>query len=634
MVDFKKMLKENREGKQLYNEFNPDPKLILIFQDTRISKSAISRIYDKYGSNAYNLIKQNPYCLIDDIYGIGFTIADHIASRLGVEKSSDTRIHAGITYILKYAITNMGHTCLPFNDLVRMTNDLLELQLSPVIAQVDMMLKEGLLITINDLIYDRSFYETEKYVGEKLRELLKVKHEKVSQYEVNTEKLADDQLSAIVKVLKYNVFILTGAPGTGKTYTIKYILELLGGTVKCRDCDGNGFGVDINQREIIGDNTKCQTCNGTGFISRIKLAAPTGKAAKRMYEQTGKQASTIHKLLEPLFNTRTKRFQFTRNETNPIDADTIILDEVSMMDVKLTELFLRAVSPGTRLIMIGDIYQLPPVGAGYVLRDMIQSGVIPYEELTIIKRQDAGLIIDNCHRIKNGQEINYNFVNNLSELIETGEDFGFIHSDDINNVRDFVVEITKGVVVYGYNEFLETQNITPRRDKTPLSCEDLNEYLQDKLNPNEPVKIGKNKYYSFRVGDKVIQLKNNYQKGIMNGDIGYIQGIDPGYSKTIKVQFESPDRIVEIPMYGKDNNLQLAYAITCHKYQGSENKIIIIPIHRCFGSLIMQRNWLYTAISRASELCILIGDKSQIPIIINRNFQVKRFTNLQEFLKG
>ena len=180
----------------------------------------------------------------------------------------------------------------------------------------------------------------------------------------------------------------------------------------------------------------------------------------------------------------------------------------------------------------------------------------------------------------------------------------------------------------------DIQVITPLREKTELGCKQLNIYLQDKLNPNESIKIGKNKYYSYRRGDKVIQLKNNYQKGIMNGDIGYIQGIDPGYSKTIKVQFESPDRIVELPMYGKDNNLQLAYAITCHKYQGSENKIIIIPIHRCFGSLIMQRNWLYTAISRASELCILIGDKSQIPIIINRNFQVKRFTNLQEFLKG
>ena len=382
---------ELNNEKQIYNEFNPDPKLVPIFQDTRISKSAISRIYDCYGSNAYNLIKQNPYRLIDDIYGIGFTIADHIASRLGIEKSSDTRIHAGITYILKYAITNMGHTCLPFNDLVTMTNDLLELQLSPVIAQVDIMLTSGVLITINDLIYDRSFYESEKYIGEKLKSLLKVKSSN-DKIQINDYGLADDQVEAVHKVLDNNVFILTGAPGTGKTYTIKHILELLKESVECQSCRGGGRNLSCSS---VGEDKICPVCNGTGSISRIKLAAPTGKAAKRMYEQTGKQASTIHKLLEPIFNPHTKRFQFTRDETNPIDADTIILDEVSMIDVKLMELFLHAISPGTRLIMIGDIYQLPPVGAGYVLRDMIQSGVIPCEELTIIKRHDAGLIIDN-----------------------------------------------------------------------------------------------------------------------------------------------------------------------------------------------------------------------------------------------
>jgi exodeoxyribonuclease V alpha subunit len=279
--------------------------------------------------------------------------------------------------------------------------------------------------------------------------------------------------------------------------------------------------------------------------------------------------------------------------------------------------------------MIGDIYQLPPVGAGYVLRDMIQSGVVPTEGLTIIKRQNEGLIINNCHAIKNGQDIQYENIN------EDGTDFIFQEQSDVEDIQSGIMSIIKVVLpamIKDVDILRDIQVITPLREKTELGCKLLNIYLQDKLNPNEPVKINKNSYYSFRKGDKVIQTKNNYEKGIMNGDIGYVESIDK-YTKSLKVQFESPDRIVQIPMYGKDNNLMMAYAITCHKYQGSENKIIIIPIHKCFGSLIMQRNWLYTAISRASELCILIGDKSQIPIIINRNFQIKRFTNLQEFLK-
>lgn len=608
----------------MYNEFNPDPKLIPIFDNIRISKSAISRIYDKYGSNAYNLIKQDPYRLIDDIYGIAFLTADAVAAMLGISKGSDARVQAGIAYILKYAIVNNGHTCLPFNDLVTMTNDLLELELSPVIAQVDIMLKTGVLITINDLIYDRSFYESEKYVGEKLRSLLNVDTTK-DKVQYNDYGLADNQVEAVHKVLDNNIFILTGAPGTGKTYTIKFILELLGGEVKCQVCNGT----NQSQHEFASVGDKCPSCLGIGKVSRIKLAAPTGKAAKRMYEQTGRQASTIHKLLEPIFNARTKRFQFTRDETNPIDADTIILDEVSMIDIKLMELFLRAISPGTRLIMIGDIYQLPPVGAGYVLRDMIQSGIIPTEELTIIKRQDAGLIIDNCHAIKNGQDIKYRLYDN--------SDCQFIEIKDIEEIKQCIFDNLENDIVKEFPNIdilRDIQVITPLRLKTELGCKELNEYLQSKLNPNPPVKINKKQYYSLRIGDKVIQTKNNYEKGIMNGDIGYVESINNSYTKNLKVKFESPDRIVTLPMYGKDNNLMLAYAITCHKYQGSENKIIIIPIHRCFGSKIMQRNWLYTAISRASELCILIGDKSQIPIIINRNYQIKRFTNLQEFLKG
>jgi len=315
------------------------------------------------------------------------------------------------------------------------------------------------------------------------------------------------------------------------------------------------------------------------------------------------------------------QFRFTRDENFQLEADIIIMDEGSMIAVPLFNSFLKAIRVDTKLIIIGDMYQLPPVGAGYILRDMLQSNVVSSVELDIIKRQDAGLIIENCHKIKNGKMIEVK-----PEIKD--KDFYFFQETEMDLIRDKIVKMLTIDIPKRYPEIdilKDIQVITPLREKTELSCKGLNALLQDKLNRNPVVP----KCW-FRVGDKVIQTKNNYKFGIINGDIGYIKSINMN-KKEIIVDFENPDRSVRIPVYG--NDLQLAYAITCHKFQGSENKIIIIPIHKSFGTLIMQRNWIYTAISRAEKVCVIIGDKFETSKIIGRNNQIERHTNLERFLR-
>ena len=391
--------------------------------------------------------------------------------------------------------------------------------------------------------------------------------------------LFSDQQKAMEMVKKNRVCILTGAPGTGKTFTIKTII--------------NSFP-----------------------NSKIALAAPTGKGSKRMYEQSGMKAMTIHKLLEPQKDNN--GFHFTRNADNPIDADIIITDEVSMIDVSLMAALMDAVAPNTRLIMVGDTYQLPSVGPGNILKDMISSGVIPTTELTIIKRQDEGLIIKNSHHVKNGEDIE---VKNSKT-----SDFFFIERESEESIRETVFDLLTHRLKESYkaDPLKDVQIISPFRERTGLSCKAFNLECQERLNKNSKIEN-----CHFKVGDKVIQTRNDYEKDIINGDIGYVHSINL-QEKTIYVDFENPDRPVEIPLY--ENNLELAYSITVHKGQGSEWTIVIMPIHKCFGTLLMSRNLLYTAISRAKKVCILVGQREEIPKIIRRNHQQKRFTNLARFL--
>jgi exodeoxyribonuclease V alpha subunit len=560
-----------------------EEKLEKFYLDTRISKTAKFRIWEKYHFQAVKRIEDNPYQLVYDIRGVGFLIADRIARNVGFGLNSWQRIRAAIYYSLKSQAPQYGHTCVPLNFLLNLVRKLIEVDVQLIENQVNVMLDDGQLIPYKQMLYLPYMYDDEMLVSQKLLELLMTARTLLVDGAASNGELMEDQVRALSKANLHGVFILTGAPGTGKTYTITYIIDQL-------------------PRNAL-----------------VKLAAPTGKAAKRMMEQTGRNASTIHRLLEPQRD-KGGDWLFRRNATNPIDADVVILDEVSMMPVPLMASFMTALSPRTKLIMVGDIYQLPPVGAGFVLRDMIHSRVIPTEELTIIKRQDPGLIIENCHAIKNGEDIT---VDNTRD-----GDFILLHNEEEKDIQRVIVKTLMETLPAKYPDMdilREVQVISPMREKTMLSCLPLNILLQNELNS----KAEKHKKTDFRVGDKVINMKNDYDKNIINGDIGYVQEIYDIQLKII-VQFENPER--EVTLHLHDNDLQLAYAITCHKYQGSESRVVILPIHPCFAPILMQRNWLYTAVSRAKELCIIIGQKQEIPRIIQRNKQIQRYTGLTSFL--
>ena len=560
------------------NEANEDLQIELqrMTDGIRISRRAVSKIIELYGQGAPGKIKENPYQLIDDINGIGFLTADEIAVRVGYDREGRPRIQAGIVHTLKESAFNLGHTCMPHKLLIGESHKILGVPEKRISDVLDQLISEHILVKLDESVYFKEYYECEKYTADKL--LLLASH-KSSSGTPQYDNLQSDQIQALEKAVKNQVFILTGLPGSGKTFTIK---------------------------RIISSFPK----------AKIVLAAPTGKASKRMYEQTGQLALTIHKLLEPQKNN--DGFSFTRNENNPVSADIIILDEVSMIDITLMNSFLKAVSPNTRLIMVGDTYQLPSVGPGNVLKDMISSGKIPFSELTIIKRQNEGLIIRNCHKIKNGEDI---IVDN-----EGAKDFFFMQRDSEEAVQDSILELITARLkeTYKVNSVKDIQIITPLRERTILSCKELNRRCQESLNHNPTIE----KCF-FKVGDKVIQTKNDYDKDIINGDIGYIRSVNLE-EKTIYVDFENPERKVEIPLY--ENNLELAYSITVHKSQGSEWPIIIMPIHKCLGPLITNRNLLYTAISRAKRVCILVGQREEILKMIRRNHNQKRFTNLARFL--
>ncbi len=385
------------------NEANEELQLQLkgIVAGTKVSRRAVSRIIELYGQQAPERIKENPYQLIEDIDGIGFLSADEVARKIGFDEEGKPRIQAGIIHVLKESAFNLGHTCLPLEFLTNESQNFFRFKRSKISHVIDQMVEDELLIRLDGLIYLQSFYENEKLIGEKLKSLCsQIVPSGTPQY----DDLQEDQVDALIKAVENQVFILTGAPGTGKTFTIKKII--------------NSFP-----------------------DARIALAAPTGKAAKRIYEESGMRAKTIHKLLEPQKDGN--GFYFTRDADNPIEADIIILDEVSMIDVSLMASLMDAVAPNTRLIMVGDTYQLPSVGPGNILKDMISSGAIPTTELTIIKRQDEGLIVRNCHRIKNGEDI---------ELENSkAKDFFFLRRDSEESIRETVFDLLTHRLRESYN---------------------------------------------------------------------------------------------------------------------------------------------------------------------------------------
>jgi exodeoxyribonuclease V alpha subunit len=572
-----------------------------LFKDAGIGKRKTKSILNTFGKQTVEQIKADPY-ILTGVKGISFLIADKVASNVGVGKDDPKRVRACIKHVLKEHSLR-GHSSCKTGILLGKIQDLTGADLN-VIKEI-IIREQGFDVMKNtgeDTYALTELYECEEYIANKIKEIQTYEALNIGTgCSCYVEDLQEDQKEALFKILNHSISILTGAPGTGKTFLIKKIMALL---------------------------------KDSG-IYNIELAAPTGKAAKRMYEQTGCPAQTIHKLLEPQLDIESGKFIFTRNSSYPLDAEVLIIDESSMIDIKLMYSLLKAIQPNTVVIFIGDNYQLPPVGAGNVFHDMINSNIVPYVELTSIKRQDPGLIITNCHAIKDGK--------NIKSSRALSSDFIMCPKQGSEAIQKEIFRVVTEAVPHRFSLFGEkidpvwdVQVITPYNTQTILSCEALNEKFQAFFNKNDFIEKT-----DFKVGDKVIQVKNNYEdyeESVINGDIGKVIGFEMKYSKSVgmtepylKVEFFNPSREVTIPAF--ENDLKLAYAITCHKFQGSEEKVVVIPVCSSFSPQMMQRNWLYTAVSRAVRLCVIVGELNLLDKIIGRNQAINRETNLYGFLR-
>lgn len=563
------------------------------------------RIYNQWGLSAIDIIKNEPFRLCDEIYGVGFERADRIASKFGVERDDPARIRAGIKYILTHNAYSNGHCYIPYARLVEAACRMLETDEDKITAQID-SLKEtyDIYVVTTDgkkRVYLEKFYRAEQYVALKLAELqrtgISVDDESIERITARIEnerdiRYAGLQKKAIHSALKNGVMILTGGPGTGKTTIICAILRIL--------CD---MGM------------------------RVALCAPTGRAAKRMSEATDYEAKTVHRLLEMEFS-RDSEPVFNRGEDNLLEEDTVIVDESSMVDILLMESLLRAIKPGGHLILIGDADQLPSVGAGNVLRDLIESDVFPTIKLTKIFRQAGeSLIITNAHSINNGEYPILSTKNN---------DFFFLERNDDNEIVKTVAElcVTRLPRTYGKTVNDGIQVITPSHGGIP-GTDNLNETLHAVCNPRkETERSWRSHGTEFRIGDKVMQTRNNYDiewrrgnqegVGIFNGDIGFIVNADRIRDKII-INFD--DRIAEYDVNMLED-IEHAYAITIHKSQGSEYPIVIIPAYE-YSRRLLTRNLLYTAVTRAQEMVIVVGRKSVIYNMVDNNHLAKRYTGLR-----
>ena len=562
-------------------------KAMMFLQKYGISLNLGAKIYQKYGQSVYGVLQENPYKLADDISGVGFKIADAIASRIGIHADSDYRIRSGMMYTLLQA-SGEGHIYLPKEELFARASQLLRVDVSYMEKHLmDMALDRKLILKDfdgNTLVYPSQYYNLELNTARMLTELNihypqdeQMMKRRIAQIEKETGTVLEEmQKKAVVEASENGLFILTGGPGTGKTTTINAIIRFF---------EGEG--------------------------ATLRLAAPTGRAAKRMTEATGYEAQTIHRLLElngvPDDDSReTQGVHFERNAENPLDTDVIIIDEMSMVDIFLIHSLLLAVTAGTRIILVGDENQLPSVGPGNVLRDIIRSGVFPVVELKKIFRQASHSdIVVNAHKIHNGEQI---LLDNKSR------DFFFLKRYDADIIiRVVIALIQEKLPRYVDARPFDIQVLTPMR-KGLLGVERLNQILQRYLNP--PAADKKEKEIGdrlFRVGDKVMQIKNNYQMewevrgkygipvdegvGVFNGDTGILKEINE-FAETATVEFED-GRFAEYS-FKQLEELELAYAITIHKSQGSEYPAVILPL-LSGPKMLMNRNLLYTGVTRARK---------------------------------
>lgn len=591
---------------------------MLFLQGFDISPAYALRIYKKYKARTFEIVKNNPYRLADDIVGIGFQRADKMAASAGIAADDPNRVKAAVKYILNTAAGN-GHCFLPKEQLVAEAVSLL--QLHPLAVenairelQVDSLLWQEKLHGV-DCVYLNYYFYAEMSVAKRLLEL-SAEYEPpdwdyISREITRVEKetnvtLAAEQRIAVAEAMSNGVLIITGGPGTGKTTTINTILHIL------------------RQEEL-----------------EVVLAAPTGRAAKRMTEATGVEAQTIHRLLGINFIGEDNRRQtFDKNEDDPIEADVIIIDESSMVDISLMQALLRAVESGSRIIFVGDVDQLPSVGAGNVLKDMIQSDCLKVVRLQHVFRQaQESAIIMNAHRINQGEE---------PVLNETGTDFFFLRRAYAEDAAAAILElVTKRLPQFtGRDGLSEMQILTPMRKGT-LGVQNLNQLLQQTLNPPERDKREVSfRQIIFREGDKVMQIKNNYNVvwrkcspsgkqteeglGIYNGDAGVILSIDTK-AEELRVLFDD-DKIVDYE-FGRLEELELAYAITIHKSQGSEYPVVILPVYSG-PPMLMTRNLLYTAVTRAKQLVVLVGLRETVSAMIRNDREVDRHTGLAERIRN
>lgn len=600
---------------------------MLFLQQYGISMNLAVKIYRHYGQRMYSVIQENPYQLADDIQGVGFKIADEIAAKVGIFTDSDYRIKSGLFYALLQAVGN-GHTYLPETELLASASVLLKVEPEHMEKHLmDLQMERKLVVKEKNgerIIYPAQFFYMELNTArmlhdlnlrettpaEKIRERIRVV------LAGGQMELDEHQEEAVIEAVNNGLLIITGGPGTGKTTTINTIIRY------------------FEQEDM-----------------EILLAAPTGRAAKRMTEATGHEARTIHRLLEltgvPIQNegkdgstgagseSRLEGMHFERNEENPLDADVIIIDEMSMVDISLMHALLKAVNVGTRLILVGDVNQLPSVGPGNVLRDLIDSGKFPVVKLTKIFRQAAQSdIIVNAHKINAGERV---------PLEKRSRDFLFIRRErPADIIQDMMTLVRSKLPGYVNADPSEIQIMTPMR-KGALGVEQLNRILQENFNPPSPDKSEKETGGTiFRVGDKVMQIRNNYQieweirnrygipvdkgAGIFNGDTGTIRSVNL-FAETLEVEFDER-RMVEYS-FRQLEELELAYAITIHKSQGSEYPAVVVPIH-AGPRMLMTRNLIYTAVTRAKKCVCLVGVPEMFQAMVDNETEQKRYSGLKE----
>lgn len=582
---------------------------VMMFCREYFGPTTAVRIYKKWGNGAVERIKQNPYILCGEIYGVGFEKADAIAKDLGMKKNAPERIAMGLKYVLMHNAASNGHSFLPLDKLCAVAKRLLSCEMNEIEDEAAALETRGEIVCVRHegmkCAYLRDYYEAEKHTAEKLCALDRAGKNlgednvlsliSMVERESNME-YAVLQKRAICQAASNGVFILTGGPGTGKTTVVRAIIRVF---------DAMGL--------------------------RIALAAPTGRAAKRMSQSAGEEAKTVHRLLEMEYGAEDK-LRFRKNENDQLEDDVIIIDEASMLDLMLTDALLKAIKPGARLILIGDVNQLPPVGAGHVFDDIIKSDRFATVELTHIFRQaQESLIVTNAHAVNHGEYMN---------LESKSGDFFFLPRQEDAQTAATIAELCKKRLPksYGLTVFDGIQVITPSR-KGDAGTEMLNSALQSVINPPARGKAEKKvRDFTLREGDKVMQIKNNYDIewnkngtqgfGIFNGDIGVIKKIDLS-EELITVDFE--DKICEYD-YTMLDELELAYAITVHKSQGSEYPIVIMPLYR-YTPKLLTRNLLYTAITRAQSIVILVGNGEVAKAMVDNNRQTKRYTGLRYALE-